>query len=168
MRRGGSPWVVLSFSWALACGGRYERNAPASDAAYHAGSTSDGASGAGNAPVAGGSGGQGAGAGAGSAGVMDARCANQFSDYSEYRSQVVAEFSSFGCSADSDCRSFYDQSACDTSCVLLTSAAFRGILDRLNTFELLNCDLDCRPQPWLTCPASSAAAPPHCVSGRCQ
>jgi hypothetical protein len=163
MRRPGVPWVVLSLGWALACGGRYERNAPASEAVGHAGSSSDGASGSGSGTVAGGSSGQ--SAVAGSAGMMDVACTNQFADYNDYRSQVMAEFFSYGCMIDSDCRSFYDQSACDPACVLLTSAAHRGILDRLNTFELLNCDTNCRPQPWPICPAAPSA---RCVSGRCQ
>jgi hypothetical protein len=166
MWRGGVCCVVFSVSWALACGGRYERDPPTSDAVGHAGSpasSSSGASGSSSGGAASGNGGQ--PAVTGGAGVMDVACAKQFIDYGDYRSQVVNEFAPFGCTIDTDCRSFYDQSACDPSCVPLTSAAFRGVLDRLNTFELLNCNSDCSPQPWVTCPAG---APGHCVSGSCQ
>jgi hypothetical protein len=175
MWRSGGPWVVLSVGWALACGGRYERSAPNSDAVGLAGSSASSSSsrvsGSGSGGFVGG-GGRSAAAGsagvievAGSAGLMDIACANQFIDYVDYRSQVMTEFSSYGCMIDSDCRNFYDQSACDPSCVPLLSSAHRGIIDRLNTFELLNCDLACSPQPWVACPL---APPAHCVSGSCQ
>ena len=92
-------------------------------------------------------------------------CLSQHADYVEYRAQVMAEFSSFPCMADADCLAFFDQSACDPSCVRLATAARRGVVDRLNNFETSGCAQECSPQPWLACPR---ATPSRCVSGRCQ
>jgi hypothetical protein len=119
-----------------------------------------------DAPIAGAgdAGSAGEAAAAGRPALSDA-CVAQFVSYGDYRSQVAAEFSSFGCTVDSDCLAFYDQSACDPSCVLLITGARRGVVDRLNNFETSNCATDCWPQPWTICPA---ATPPSCVSGQCQ
>jgi len=168
----GGVCVVLSLGCAVGCGGRYEQNAPTSDNADHATNSTPSSGGASTSPNAGTSpnasgGGTAAGGStiAGSAGTTQVACAHQYSGYVDYQAQVMAEFSSFGCKADDDCRSFYLQSPCDPSCVLLTSAAHRGIVDRLNIFASSNCTPDCWPQPWPTCPT---ADPVHCVSGRCQ
>jgi hypothetical protein len=166
----------------MACGGRLERSvgrasSPASASAGQSGSTAvpsggvasvgggvpsgDGGVPSGDGGVPSGDGGQGGDAGGSG---LDP-CTAQFIDYGDYRSQVMVEFSTFGCKVDSDCLSFYDQSACDTSCVLLTTGARRGVIDRLNNFETTYCSQECSPQPWMMCPTPFTA---HCVSGRCQ
>jgi hypothetical protein len=163
----GVRWAILSFGWALACGGRYERGAPTSDAVAHAGGptiSNGGASGSASNPGGGGANVAGTGA-LGGAEVPAVECVRQFDDYDAYRSQVLAEFTGFPCAADEDCRAFYDQSTCDPSCVLIVSAAHRGIIDRLNTFENFNCVSGCWPESWMSC---ATAAPVHCVARRCQ
>jgi hypothetical protein len=168
MWRGGVRWVMLSFGWALACGGRYERGAPASDTVTNAGrpATSSGGATSAGSGIGGVPSGTGGGATlAGGAGVPAADCVQRRDDYDAYRSQVLAEFLSFPCRLDEDCRAFYDSSTCDPACLLIVSAAHRGIIDRLNTFENFNCDPGCPPEPLTAC----AAPPPvHCVSGQCQ
>lgn len=161
MWRFGLPALVLGLGCCLACGGRYESSAPDDDG--QAGSSSGGRTGGvGGANSS--TGGQAVVPVAGSSGLVDV-CINQFFAYGEYRKQAVAEFSSFGCMTDADCLSFYDQSACDTTCVLLKTGARRGLVDRLNNFETTSCAQECAPQPWNSCPPPPL---PLCVSGSCQ
>lgn len=166
MSRTAASWLVASLVWAMACAridrniGSYAPNEPtaSSDAGAPAHASAD--SGGGSAV-----GGQSGEAGVpGSAGAPDA-CAVQLADYDDYRMQVLAEFSSFGCEVDGDCLAFYDQSACDPSCALHVTGAGRGVVDRLNNYETSNCAMDCWPQPWTSCPAPTKAT---CVAGRCQ
>jgi hypothetical protein len=168
MRRGGVAWAMLVLGGEFACGGRYEHNphdfepeaiaGSAASAGNGASGTNGTAAGATSTPEGG------TKAVAGSAG-MPSSCVEQTAVYDDYRSQVMTEFQDFPCMADSDCRSYYFQSQCDPSCMLLTTAAHRGIVDRLNTFASFNCNPECWPQPWVTCPPVAAV---HCIANLCQ
>lgn len=166
MWRGGVAWVVLGIGGAVACGGRYERNPTDADPVAVAGS-----SGAGTGIITGGGGATsnapngGSIAIAGTAGTISAGCVEQGAAFQEYFAQVTAEFADFPCMADSDCRSYYFQSQCEPTCRLLTSAAHRGIVDRLNSFGSANCSTECWPPPWPSCPP---VAPVRCIASRCQ
>lgn len=174
MRRG-VVWVTLSVGAALACGGRYERNpqdlgasALAGAASTIAGSTASGgtASFGGGGATSSSAGGNAAGGAVVDGGAANAMtCADQATAFDDYWTEVMTEFESFPCQEDSDCRSYYFQSPCDPSCKLMTSAAHRGIVDRLNSFGSFNCSADCWPKPWATCPP---VAPVRCVSGVCR
>ncbi|HVY26210.1 MAG TPA: hypothetical protein VHB79_06640 [Polyangiaceae bacterium] len=175
MRRG-VAWVMASVSAALACGGRYQRNpqdfgapAVAGTASTIAGSPASGGSGirlggggAANSPAEGSAAG---GVMVDGGGANAVTCADQAAAFDDYWTEVMTEFQSFPCKEDSDCRSYYFQSPCDPSCKLMTSAAHRGIVDRLNSFGSFNCSADCWPKPWATCPP---VAPVRCVSNACQ
>jgi hypothetical protein len=165
MWRGGVGLVVLSVGGALACGGRYEHNPTDVDpemggsASAGTGIVTGGGGAASNAPSGG------SVAVAGSGGTISAACVEQGVAFQEYWSRVMTEFGDFRCMTDGDCRSYYFQSECDPTCRLLTSAAHRGIVDRLNSFGTVNCSPECWPQPWPSCPA---VAPVSCIAGRCQ
>lgn len=163
------PALVLSLGCAVACGGRSERSAPDDDGLPSSQGGGRSGSGSGgndsvNGGVTSGNGGQVALPIAGSVGLVDP-CIEQLVAYGEYRHQVITEFSSFACMVDDDCLAFYDQSACDTSCFLVTTAARRGVVDRLNNFETTSCAPDCAAQPWASCPP---LAQPRCVVDRCR
>jgi len=173
---------MLSASAALACGGRYEQNAPHSDDAPSQGGGALGGSQ------------QSAGGGAGSAMPMggaftcpDAECGPderpvpdsngcwhceidenaclvRYETYVEYRTKVIAEFASFGCKKADDCVAFPDQSDCDPECVRVVTGARRGVSDRLNLFKATACSAQCLTEPNVPCPAAAAA---RCVDGRC-
>jgi hypothetical protein len=178
-----ASFAIASASLALSCGGRYERNPLRGDGVSDtAGTASSGSGGglstggvlstvAGGGATGGGATGGGAtgggatGGGATGGGPAEDPCAHQVHEYRQLWSELMTEFASIGCATADDCRSYYYQSACDPSCLLLTSAAHRGIIDQLNAFQLSSCDASCWPQPWPTCPA---VAPVRCVSGRCQ
>lgn len=173
MWRGGVAWAMLVLSGTGGCGGRYERNPldsePDTVAGSHA-SAGSGIAGVGGTGVSAGGGGAtstaegGTGTVAGSGGST-ASCVEQTALYDDYRSQVMSEFADFPCTTDSDCRSYYFQSVCDPSCMLLTTAAHRGIVDRLNTFAAFNCDPECWPKPWMSCPPVAAV---HCIAKLCR
>ena len=141
MQRVGHSWLLLSLGLALACGGRYQSG--------EHDEVDDGATGtAGTSATAG-----------------NSTCVAQQQAYADYREQLIAQFSSFACAQDSDCVVFYNQTSCDSSCVLTTTAARRGLIDGLNNFAVSNCSSDCQTVP---APLCGPPPPPHCAMGRCQ
>jgi len=165
MWRFGLPALVLGLGCAVACGGRSERSAPDDGGPSSSqGGGPSGGGGGGTGGAASGNGGQVAAPIAGSLGWVGP-CLDQLVAYDAYRHQVVTEFSSFPCMLDDDCVAFYDQSACDTSCFLVTTAARRGVIDRLNNYETGSCAPECAPREWGGCPPPPQ---PRCVLARCQ
>lgn len=99
--------------------------------------------------------------GAGGAGDI---CEQQRSEYAVERDRVVAEFASFPCESAPDCLSTYDPSNCADCSFLVTTAARRGLVDRLVILGQAICTGSCARKSPVTCPD---VAPPECVMGRC-
>jgi hypothetical protein len=156
-----APWV-LTLSALGACGGRYESNPKASDGVDEtAGATS---STAGTSSIAGASGSAGADGASGSAGAGADMCMQQKLDYAVERSQVLEEFAKFGCKSSRDCVSTWDPSNCSLDCsYVVTTAAGRGVVDRLVTLGQKLCTGPCIP-PTSSCPP---LPPAECLRGRC-
>lgn len=156
MQRVGGRWLSWCLGLATACGGRYESSPEAQPSASQGGSATSSTGSAGRSS-----------AGAGGSATPDETdaCRVQKQNYADYREQLVAQYSAFGCAQDSDCVVFYNQTACDSSCVLTTTAAKRAVVDGLNNFALGNCNSYCLPNPKPNC---GDPPPPHCANGQCQ
>lgn len=122
-----------------------------------------GASSGGAAGDSGGAAGDSGGDSGGAGGAGDV-CEQQRSDYAVERDRVVAEFASFPCERASDCLSTYDPSNCADCSFLVTTAARRGLVDRLVILGQEICTGSCARKSPVTCPD---VAPPECVMGRC-
>lgn len=157
--------VMMMGGLGLACGGRYERDPRESGVAEVGGNAEIPGGGAGAGGLGNVAGGGGLAATSGTGGTSDARmCNEQRHDYERYYAEVMAEFEDFPCEADEDCRAYYARSPCEPGCRLITSAANRGIIDRLNMFGTFNCDEACFPET-ISCPK---APPVHCIARQCQ
>ncbi len=178
-------WFLLPLGHALACGGRYERDA-------------EGGSGdvAGSSAAAGASAGSSNHAGTGSAGgpmmggtcgcdpincgsgyktvpngccyecVIDVEvCEEQRKLYVDFREETIFSQSMNACMVDADCGLFEDRTGCSPTCpFVIPNAARRGIDDRLYAFAQMTCNRDCPPPP---VPPCVPPLPPRCEAGRC-
>jgi hypothetical protein len=156
VQRVGGRWLSLGLGVVAACGGRYQSSLddqPTSDQGGTA-TSSTGSAGLGSTQASGGA-------------TLDvtSACQVQKQSYADYREQLVAKFSVVGCNQDSDCVAFYNQTSCDSSCVLTTTGAKRAVVDGLNNFALSNCSSYCLPDVKQDC---GDPPPPHCSDGNCE
>lgn len=165
MQRAAYSWPsltlgVLAGFAILACGGRYESSSREQPGGGKGGAPpiSTGSVGGSATGVAGTAPGVG-----GTAPDLTDTCRAQQQAYADYREELVAQFSSFRCVQASDCVVFYNQTTCDSSCVLTTTAAKRGVIDGLNNFAQGNCSSDCVPRTKPSC----GEPPPYCADGQC-
>ena len=91
-------------------------------------------------------------------------CVEQNADYLEYRMQLIAQFSDYGCMTNTDCVAFYIQNGCDHSCLLTVTGARRAVIDGLNNYAISNCDETCFQNPKPDCGDPPV---PFCFNGVC-
>ena len=155
VQRVGGRWLTLGLGVVAACGGRYQSSP---DEQPNGGKGADATSSTGSA------GRSSTEASGGTTADVTSACLIQKQNYADYREQLVAQFSVFVCSQDSDCVVFYNQTSCDSSCVLTTTGAKRAVVDGLNNFALSNCSSYCLPDNQPNC---GDPPPPHWSNGQC-
>ena len=140
MRVARLTWLLVPICWALACGGRSERNGD-------------------EEPVGSG------GSGGGGSRDLDA-CSEQRRLYDEFRAELIADRQTGPCETDADCMIFEDLAGCSPSCsYALPKFTKRGVADRLYAYAAEVCSPECPPPPQPPCPPP---ATPQCVTGLCR
>ena len=92
-------------------------------------------------------------------------CEASHDRYRQFRAMLVDKYSQ-GCSLDSDCVGFFDQSLCGTfDCnVFVLTALSPSLAENLGSYAQTICSPDCPPEPAHPCPMPQA----RCVANRCQ
>jgi hypothetical protein len=173
--------LVLPLAWALACGGRYERNSGGNDS-NSGGKAPSGKAGsnasAGRPATGGGCGCDPRECGAGYVTVPNPdgccygcqldlnACAEGQRQYVDFRAKLIQENVDRGCNVSEDCGTFEDLTGCSPTCAFaIPNNSRRGIDDRLYAFAEMTCNPDC-PSPSI--PPCAPRPAPTCVMGRCQ
>jgi hypothetical protein len=95
-------------------------------------------------------------------------CEQQSADYLLYRTELIAQFSSYTCVANTDCIAFYIQNSCSDACLLTVTGARRAVIDGLNNYATSNCNEACLANPKPSCgdPPLPACREGVCVAPR--